>query len=74
MAFQECKLVVKDMFTELGSQYEEQLLQVASDYVANLEETEDSQMEIHPIVLYSGENLDIKAQSKAHLLRLSEKC
>ena len=51
---------LKDMFTELGSQFEERLLQVASSYVTSLEETEDSQVHIDPIVLNSDGSLDVE--------------
>jgi len=51
---------LRDMFTELGSQFEERLLKVAGDYVTSLEETEDFQVIIDPITLDSEEDLDIK--------------
>ena len=51
---------LKDMFTELGSQFEEQLLKVAGDYITSLEETEDFQIVVNPITLDSEEDLDVK--------------
>ena len=51
---------LKDMFTELGSRFEERLLRIASGYVASLEETENSQISVSPIILDSEGSLDIE--------------
>ena len=50
---------LKDMFAELGSRFEERLLQVASGYVASLEETEDCQVPVESVVLDSEGNLEV---------------
>ena len=51
---------LKNMFAELGSRFEERLLQVANGYVSSLEEMENSQVFINSIVLDSEGSLDLK--------------
>ena len=51
---------LKDMFTELGSHFEECLLRIASGYVTSLEETESSQIPVSPIVLDSEGSLEVE--------------
>ena len=51
---------LKDMFSELGSRFEERLLQVANGYVTSLEQTEDCQVSVDPIVLSTEVNLSVK--------------
>jgi len=52
--------LLKDMFSELGSRFKEHLLQVANNYVTSLEEMEDSQVSVDPIILSSEGNLDVE--------------
>jgi len=51
---------LKDMFSELGSQFEERLLKVARDYVATLEDTENFQVMVDLVTLDSEEDLDVE--------------
>jgi len=51
---------LREMFMELGSQFEERLLKVARDDITSLEEAEDFQIIVDPITLDSEEDLNIK--------------
>ena len=55
--------LLKDMFSEIGSQFEGCLLQVASGYVASLEELEDSQISVDLVILSSEGDLDVEVSS-----------
>ena len=51
---------LKNMFSELGSRFEERLLKVAGDYVTTLEDTGDFQVTVDPVTMDSDEDLSIE--------------